>query len=188
MDKKAVTWGRVGQGEKRKKDTGNQRLRWQTTTQNSTLTTGPGLTPQSRNRNPACWMFHLLVLFFRLPGCRLISTFTIRIFESGISNEEVTFLLSAAEPLQRECVWSPGDVSLVIVNLSPLFLHQLLCGEQPSVRWGCEKPYTIPSNKPLWDLHVHCCKYLQAVCKNESASYFFSSPPPRPPFCRGLTR
>lgn len=30
--------------------------------------------------------------------------FTVRIFESRISNEEVTFLLAAAEPLQQECV------------------------------------------------------------------------------------
>lgn len=30
--------------------------------------------------------------------------FTVRIFESRISNEEVTFLPAAAEPLQQECV------------------------------------------------------------------------------------
>lgn len=104
--------------------------------------------------------------------------FTVRIFESRISNEEVTFLLAAAEPLQRECVWSPGDVSLVIVNLSPLFLRRLLCGEQPSVCWGCEKPYTIRSNKPQWDLHVHCRKYLQAVGKMRALA---TPPTPTPP-------
>ena len=34
--------------------------------------------------------------------------------------QTVTFMLNAAEALQWEYVWSPGDVSLVIVNLSPL--------------------------------------------------------------------
>ncbi len=66
--------------------------------------------------------------------------FMIRIFENRISNKPVTFLLNAAEPLQGECVWCLGDVSLVIVNLSPL-LRWLLWGEAASVCWGCEKPY-----------------------------------------------
>lgn len=184
MDKEAVTWGSSGRDAKRKKDTGNQQGWWRTTkTQHSTLTTGPSLAPQSRNEQ-----FSSPRPLLSSPWMQIHIHFTVRIFECGTSNEEVTFLLGAAEPLQRECVWSPGDVSPVIVNLSRLFLRRLLRGEQPSVRWGCEKPYTIPSNKPQWDLHVHCCKYLQAVCKNESTSYFFSLPPPPFFFCGGLTR
>lgn len=31
---------------------------------------------------------------------------------------------------------------------------------------------TIPSNKPLWDLHEHCCKYTQAVCKVRALATF----------------
>lgn len=90
--------------------------------------------------------------------------FTIRIFENRISNKPVTFLLDAAQPPQWECVWSQGDVSLVIVNLSPLFSTGCCEGN----RWACAEVVrspTIPSNKPLWDLHEHCCKYMKASCE-----------------------
>lgn len=34
---------------------------------------------------------------------------------------------------------------------------------------------TIPSNKPLWDLHEHSCKYTQAVCKVRTPATFMGA-------------
>lgn len=50
-----------------------------------------------------------------------LSTLWLQSLKTEFQTSQMTFLLNAAEPLQWECVWSPGDVSLVIVNLSPLF-------------------------------------------------------------------
>lgn len=52
----------------------------------------------------------------------------ILIFDNRFSNQAVTFLLSAAEPLQWRSLWSRGDVSLVIVNLFLLFLLAVVRG------------------------------------------------------------
>lgn len=97
--------------------------------------------------------------------------FMIWIFENRISNKPVTFLLNAAEPLQRDCVWSPDDVSLVIVNLSPLFSAGCCEGNRRACAEVVRSP-AIPSNKALWDLHEHCCKYSQAVCTMRELATF----------------
>lgn len=61
--------------------------------------------------------------------------FTVRIFESGISNGRSDLFRSAPRSRRSENVCEVrGDVSLVIVNLSPLSLRRLLCGEAPSMR------------------------------------------------------
>lgn len=119
-----------------------------------------------------CWNVPLSPQSFTCSWIRINTHFMFRNFEKWISNK-VTFLLDTAEPLQWECFWSPDDVGLVIVNPLFPFLHWLLWGEQANVCWGCGKPYTIPSNKPLWDLHEHCCKCLQAVCKMRAQATFW---------------
>lgn len=120
-----------------------------------------------------CWQVALSPYTLTRDGyeCGLPTHFMIRIFENRISNKPVTFLLDAAELLQWECVWSPGDVSLVIVNLSPLFSAGCCEGNQRACAEVVRSP-TIPSNKPLWDLHEHCCKYSQAVCRMRELATF----------------
>ena len=76
--------------------------------------------PLKRNCPASLSSYSLTERSMMAMNANYIIHFMIGIFENRISNKPVTFLLNAAEPPQWECVWSPADVSLVIVNLSPL--------------------------------------------------------------------
>lgn len=97
----------------------------------------------------------------------------IKIFENRISNKPVTFLLDAAEPLQCECVWSPGRRQPG--NCEPRSPFPPLAVVRGTGRASAEvvRSPTIRSNKPLWDLREHCCKYTQAACKVRAGSDFW---------------
>lgn len=95
--------------------------------------------------------------------------FMITIFENWISNKPNDLSAQCCRATAvRMCLKSgwrePGNCE----PLSP-FLRWLLWGEACA---EVVRSPTIPSNKPLWDLHEHCCKYLQAVCKVRALSTF----------------